>query len=65
MANFQLGSDKKAVNTRLKFALRNGTKRGVLKQVRGSVKGHITAIGSFKLAFPLTEPEIVEEAQFL
>ncbi len=31
MANYKLGNDQKPVNSRLKVALRNGTKSGALK----------------------------------
>merc|ERR1712037_441142 len=33
MANYKLGNDQKPVNSRLKVALRNGTQKGVLKNV--------------------------------
>merc|ERR1712088_252455 len=45
MANYKLGNDQKPVNSRLKVALRNGTQKGVLKNV-GKATG---ASGSFKL----------------
>lgn len=45
MANYKLGNDSKPVNARLKVALRNGTKKGVLKNAKGT-----GATGSFKLA---------------
>ena len=65
MSNYDLGKDKKGmsgVNSRLKLALRNGTNRGLFKQVRGGAKG---ANGSFKLASQVMAEEVVEEAQFL
>ncbi|ESN99667.1 hypothetical protein HELRODRAFT_105142, partial [Helobdella robusta] len=36
MANFRVGSDEHAVNTRLKVALRSGVKSEMLKQSKGS-----------------------------
>merc|ERR1711971_894896 len=45
MANYKRGNDQKPVNSRLKVALRNGTQKGVLKNV-GKATG---ASGSFKL----------------
>lgn len=44
MANFKVGTDASAVNTHLKVALRNGVKKGSLKQSKGT-----GAAGSFKL----------------
>ena len=44
MANFQVGSDAKVVNTHLKIALKNGVKNASLKQAKGT-----GASGSFKL----------------
>lgn len=44
MANFKVGSDAKAINGHLKIALRNGVKKGALKQSKGT-----GAAGSFKL----------------
>ena len=44
MANFKVGADEHAVNTRLKVALRNGVKSELLKQSKGS-----GASGSFRL----------------
>ncbi|XP_060083079.1 histone H1-delta-like [Ylistrum balloti] len=44
MANFKVGSDAKAINAHLKIALRNGVKKGALKQSKGT-----GAAGSFKL----------------
>ena len=46
MANFKVGNDQKAVNSRVKTALKNGEKKGLLKRVG---KG-VGANGSFKLA---------------
>ncbi|XP_033730257.1 histone H1-delta-like [Pecten maximus] len=44
MANFKVGTDAKAINAHLKIALRNGVKKGALKQSKGT-----GAAGSFKL----------------
>jgi len=44
MANFNVGSDAKLVNSRLKLALKRGLQAGVYKQSKGS-----GASGSFKL----------------
>ena len=44
MANFNVGSDAKSVNSHLKVALRNGVKKGFLKQSKGT-----GASGSFKI----------------
>ena len=44
MANFKVGTDSKAINGHLKIALRNGVKKGALKQSKGT-----GAAGSFKL----------------
>ena len=44
MANFKVGTDAKAINPHLKIALRNGVKKGALKQSKGT-----GAAGSFKL----------------
>ena len=46
MAHYNLGSDSKAVNSRLKVALRSGIKKGTLKH-HGKATG---ANGSFKMA---------------
>ena len=37
MKNFNVGKDEKAVNSRLKLALRAGVKKGGLKQAKGEV----------------------------
>ena len=44
MANFKVGNDANSVNSHLKLALKNGVKKGVLKQAKGT-----GASGSFKL----------------
>lgn len=44
MANFNVGADAKGINVHLKTALRNGVKKGLLKQSKGT-----GAAGSFKL----------------
>merc|ERR1712044_117435 len=44
MKNFNVGKDEKAVNSRLKLALRAGVKKGSLKQAKGT-----GASGSFRL----------------
>merc|ERR1712044_47136 len=44
MKNFNVGKDEKAVNSRLKLALRAGVKKGALKQAKGT-----GASGSFRL----------------
>lgn len=44
MANFKVGTDATAVNAHLKMALKNGVKKGALKQAKGT-----GASGSFKL----------------
>ncbi|ESP00783.1 hypothetical protein LOTGIDRAFT_177054, partial [Lottia gigantea] len=44
MANYKVGTDLKAVNSRIKNALKNGVKAGTLKQSKGT-----GAAGSFKL----------------
>jgi len=45
MANFKVGSDQKAVNSRVKVGLKSGVKAGLLKQAKGT-----GASGSFKVA---------------
>jgi len=44
-ANYKVGNDAKSVNSRLKLALKNGVKKGALKQAKGT-----GASGSFKVA---------------
>jgi len=44
MANFNVGSDPKVVNTHLKSALKRGTESGVYKQLHGT-----GAAGSFRI----------------
>ncbi|XP_056018693.1 histone H1-delta-like [Ostrea edulis] len=44
MANYKVGNDVNSINAHLKMALKNGVKKGALKQAKG--KG---ASGSFKL----------------
>lgn len=44
MANYKVGTDQKAVNARVKTALRNAVKGGALKQSKGT-----GAAGSFRL----------------
>jgi hypothetical protein len=50
MKHYNLGSDEKIVNVRLKLALKAGVKNGSLKQSKGS-----GASGSFKVGGPETE----------
>ena len=45
MANFKVGTDQKAINSRVKVALKAGVKAGTLKQAKGT-----GASGSFKVA---------------
>ena len=44
MANFKVGDNPKAINARLKTALKNGVQSGILKQSKGT-----GATGSFRL----------------
>ncbi|XP_052675414.1 histone H1-delta-like [Crassostrea angulata] len=44
MANFKVGNDVNPINVHLKMALKNGVKKGALKQAKGT-----GATGSFKL----------------
>ena len=44
MANFKVGNDVNSINAHLKMALKNGVKKGALKQAKGT-----GASGSFKL----------------
>jgi len=44
MANFNVGSDPKVVNARLKSALKRGTESGIYKQLSGT-----GAAGSFRI----------------
>ncbi|XP_056021945.1 histone H1-delta-like [Ostrea edulis] len=44
MANYKLGNDAKSINAHLRMALKNGVKKGALKQAKGT-----GASGSFKL----------------
>ena len=44
MANYKVGNDANSVNVHLKLSLKNGVKKGVLKQAKGT-----GATGSFKL----------------
>ena len=61
--DLSLGRGVGIVNCRLKMALRNGTKRGIFKNLCRGAKG---ANGSFKLASQvLEEDDPLEEAEFL
>ena len=44
MANYKVGNDVNSINAHLKMALKNGVKKGALKQAKGT-----GASGSFKL----------------
>ena len=59
MANFNVGSDAKSVNSHLKVALRNGVKNGFLKQSKGT-----GTAGSFKLGeLPKPKKPAVKKAK--
>jgi histone H1/5 len=56
LANYKVGTDLKAVNTRVKVALKSGVAKGAFKQVKG--KG---ASGSFKVE-AAAKPKAVKKA---
>ena len=62
MAHFKVGADQKAINSRVKVALRSGVKAGTFKQVKGTGASGSFKIGEKVKADPKSPKKVVKKA---